>query len=524
MSAQSVMSFIAPTASTAAGVGVSEDAAADGVLFAALVADASGKPGDATPSAQATPTAPAATDVMAPDADATEAAASAWPPVPVLTPVLPATTVEAPLDETPALAALSGAAPDFSPLPADDAKATPSIAPDASEVPEAPAASSSPTSAPMTAQTARSAPSAETSPPISAQDRAAAPQPAPEAEAKSTASLAQATSSAAAPATPTAVAATLAASQALASLSSLTSQAEAPAEPAPVETPKAAAPSSPAAQGQGQGQAQTQAQTQVQAQSPAPTPPPTPPRMRDPQGRGETRVSNAATAMSGDSASTASPNLVATPSTANNVTTAPGFVVAQGGDPTVLAASVGDAPLSTEGEAAPAALPPLESQTGAPAANRDLGLSMLSRATVETTAQIAAQIIKKLDGRSTRFDMVLTPEGLGSVDVSMDIDSDGRLTARLAFDNPAAATDLRGRADELRRQLQEAGFQLSQDSLEFSERNPSSGFGGGGFDRPPDRRAFTGAARLATDADLVVPTPRAWTSLSLTPDRVDLKV
>ncbi|HEY1073626.1 flagellar hook-length control protein FliK, partial [Brevundimonas sp.] len=167
---------------------------------------------------------------------------------------------------------------------------------------------------------------------------------------------------------------------------------------------------------------------------------------------------------------------------------------------------------------------PLESQTGAPAANRDLGLSMLSRAPVETTAQIAAQILRKLDGRSTRFDMVLTPEGLGSVDVSMDIDSDGRLTARLAFDNPAAATDLRGRADELRRQLQDAGFQLSQDSLEFSERNPSSGFGGGAFDRAPDRRAFAGAARIAADADLAAPPPGAWVSLSLTPDRVDLKV
>ncbi|QTC89562.1 flagellar hook-length control protein FliK [Brevundimonas pondensis] len=150
---------------------------------------------------------------------------------------------------------------------------------------------------------------------------------------------------------------------------------------------------------------------------------------------------------------------------------------------------------------------------------------MLSRATIETTAQIAAQIIRKLDGRSTRFDMVLTPEGLGNVDVSMDIDSDGRLTARLAFDNPAAATDLRARADELRRQLQEAGFQLSQDSLEFAERNPSSGFGGGGgFDRAPDRRAFAGAARLAVEADLAAPPPGAWTSLSLTPDRVDLKV
>ena len=166
----------------------------------------------------------------------------------------------------------------------------------------------------------------------------------------------------------------------------------------------------------------------------------------------------------------------------------------------------------------------LEAQNAAPATARNLGLSQLSRATVETTAQIAAQIMKKLEGRSTRFDMALTPEGLGRVDVSMEIDSEGHLTARLAFDNPAAATDLRSRADELRRQLQDAGFQLTQDSLEFSERNPSSGFGGGAFDRSPDRRAFAGAARVAAEADTVLPPPGAWASLSMTPDRVDMKV
>lgn len=194
--------------------------------------------------------------------------------------------------------------------------------------------------------------------------------------------------------------------------------------------------------------------------------------------------------------------------------------------------AVGPAPVPPADAApldAPADLAPsqqlLDAQTAAPTAQRDLGLSQLSRATVETTAQLAAQIIRKLEGRSTRFDMALTPEGLGRVDVSLEIDSDGRLAARLAFDNPAAATDLRARADELRRQLQDAGFQLTQDSLEFSERNPSSGFSGGGaFDRAPDRRAFAGAARLAAQADTALPPPGPWASLSLTPDRVDMKV
>lgn len=188
-------------------------------------------------------------------------------------------------------------------------------------------------------------------------------------------------------------------------------------------------------------------------------------------------------------------------------------------------ASVASAPPSSDADAPPAPQGALD-PASAPAtgSHRDLGLSQLSRATVETTAQIAAQIIRKLDGRSTRFDMALTPEGLGRVDVSLEIESDGQVTARLAFDNPAAAADLRARADELRRQLLEAGLQLSPDDLEFAERDPASGFGGGAFERQPDRRAFTGAARLAAEADTALPAPGAWTSLSLTPDRVDLKV
>jgi flagellar hook-length control protein FliK len=190
---------------------------------------------------------------------------------------------------------------------------------------------------------------------------------------------------------------------------------------------------------------------------------------------------------------------------------------------TPAAATVAAPPVDGEAPAAPQQ-GAVEAPSQAPGAQRDLGLSQLSRATVETTAQIAAQIIKKLDGRSTRFDMALTPEGLGRVDVSLEIESDGQVTARLAFDNPAAAADLRARADELRRQLLDAGLQLSRDDLEFAERDPSSGFGGGAFERQPDRRAFSGAARLAAEADSVVSPPSAWTSLSLTPDRVDLKV
>lgn len=177
------------------------------------------------------------------------------------------------------------------------------------------------------------------------------------------------------------------------------------------------------------------------------------------------------------------------------------------------------APAPLASDAPPASAAPAQ-ETSAPAPARDLGLSQVSRVAVETTAQIAAQIIRRLEGRSTRFDMVLTPEHLGRVDVKLDIDSEGRLAARLAFDNPAAATDLRGRADELRRQLQDAGFQLAHDALDFSEREAGSGQA---FDQRRERAsAFSTRARLGAKDD-IAQTP-AWTPLSLTLRGVDLKV
>jgi len=192
-----------------------------------------------------------------------------------------------------------------------------------------------------------------------------------------------------------------------------------------------------------------------------------------------------------------------------------------------LAAGTAVAEISAAADGAPAAAAPSDTQTvqHAAEAGRDLGLSTLSRATVETTAQLAAQIARRLDGRSTRFDMVLTPEDLGRVDVQLEIGKDGQLSARLAFDNPAAAAELRGRADELRRQLQDAGFQVAGDALDFSQRDPSAG-NGGGFDRQQQRNAlFASGARLADLADAPhAPAPGVWINHSQTPDRVDLKV
>jgi hypothetical protein len=165
--------------------------------------------------------------------------------------------------------------------------------------------------------------------------------------------------------------------------------------------------------------------------------------------------------------------------------------------------------------------PATSSETSAPV--RDHSLSTLSRASIDVTAQIAAQIQRRLEGRSTRFEIALRPAELGRVDVKLDIDAEGRLAARLAFDNPAAATDLRGRVDELRRQLEAAGFELADDAFEFAERDSgSSAFDRGQDARHGGSRAFAAAARLKTEIDLAQ--PPQWLALSLSPSGVDMKV
>jgi len=151
---------------------------------------------------------------------------------------------------------------------------------------------------------------------------------------------------------------------------------------------------------------------------------------------------------------------------------------------------------------------PGEGPTQAAAAPADAraAAAVAARGSPETVAHLAAQIVRRLEGRSTRFEIELHPNDLGAVDVRLEIGSDGRIAAQLAFDNPAAATDLRARADELRRMLEQAGFNVAEDALSFSEREA------GGFERHAReqanpgrrRRAFEDGERTALDADTAV--------------------
>jgi hypothetical protein len=62
--------------------------------------------------------------------------------------------------------------------------------------------------------------------------------------------------------------------------------------------------------------------------------------------------------------------------------------------------------------------------------------------------------------------------------VKITINARGEVSAAMKFDNPQAAAELKGRAAELQRALEQSGFSLSQEGISFSDGQ------GQGFNAP----------------------------------------
>ena len=135
------------------------------------------------------------------------------------------------------------------------------------------------------------------------------------------------------------------------------------------------------------------------------------------------------------------------------------------GDDAIHASAAGAADVDAKSEAPET--PAGSADTGAATASTTNATTQVQpgaipvRGAPQTVANLAAQIAKKLQGRSTRFDLQLDPIGLGRVDVRMEIGASGRMTAAMTFDTPQAAAELRARAAELQRHLEQAGFDMS---------------------------------------------------------------
>ena len=185
--------------------------------------------------------------------------------------------------------------------------------------------------------------------------------------------------------------------------------------------------------------------------------------------------------------------------------------------------TVAVAPAAGEADtAADVVFEPLAVETLARTEGLESRHSPAARVTSETVANLAAQMARRLDGRNTRFDISLDPAGLGSVQVSVEINTRGELSAHLNFERGDSAAELKARGAELQRALEQAGFDLSKGGLSF-EHGPS----GRGHERGAEHgrqghaRAFAQALETADVADLV---PTGPVRLSRARSGVDLTV
>lgn len=155
-------------------------------------------------------------------------------------------------------------------------------------------------------------------------------------------------------------------------------------------------------------------------------------------------------------------------------------------------------------DATPAADAKAATQAAAPAAHAAHAAHAV-RGSPETVANLAAQIVKKLEGQSSRFDLELNPQGMGRVDVRIEIGAQGQLSAAMMFDNAQSAQELKARASELQRMLEQAGFDLSG-GLSFNVADHGRQQGQAWQDQSDNGRTFRGQAfraalETAGDAD-----------------------
>lgn len=122
-------------------------------------------------------------------------------------------------------------------------------------------------------------------------------------------------------------------------------------------------------------------------------------------------------------------------------------------------------------------------------------------------AEIARIIGRRGAAGARQFDIRLDPPELGRIDVKLKFSADGKMRAHLVFDRQDALDMVQRDAKTLERVLQQDGFSLDGDALEFSTR----GFDGfaspeKGSDREDGREARDG--RNGDDPDLAETAPR----------------
>lgn len=108
-----------------------------------------------------------------------------------------------------------------------------------------------------------------------------------------------------------------------------------------------------------------------------------------------------------------------------------------------------------------------EAATG-PAAEANASPASAMAAAVPPAAQIAVQVARGSAGET--IVVSLKPAELGTVEVSLELGADGRMSAHVAVERPETLELIQRDAPQLERALQDAGIDLAPDALTFDLR------------------------------------------------------
>lgn len=129
------------------------------------------------------------------------------------------------------------------------------------------------------------------------------------------------------------------------------------------------------------------------------------------------------------------------------------------------------APVPVAATAEPQPLPPQVAVT----ATRAIHAAYSSPVQQVNYPQVAFEIARHFDAGSSRFQIRLDPAELGRIDVRLDLDKNGTVSAHLFVERPETLDLMQRDQRSLQQALQQAGLDGSKTSLEFSLRQNFAG-------------------------------------------------
>ncbi|MGE3143819.1 MAG: flagellar hook-length control protein FliK [Hyphomonadaceae bacterium] len=137
------------------------------------------------------------------------------------------------------------------------------------------------------------------------------------------------------------------------------------------------------------------------------------------------------------------------------------------------------------------------------------------------SAQVAQQIVRRIENGATRFELRLDPPDLGRVDVRLELSRDHRVTALIAADDAGTLAQLTRAAREIEQTLQAAGLELAENGLTFDLTDQRQAQSRGADQSNTGAGAHDAAARGESEPS-ALPARRALTLESWRGARVDL--